>query len=86
MNIDVNDEWRTFINEQMNLGNYASQGDVIVAALSLMQKSETPSKAYVAWLNQEIDRGLSDVHEGRVTEGAESYQNMQGRMNDYNNA
>jgi antitoxin ParD1/3/4 len=56
-----------FIREQLATGRFQSESDVIRAALRLLEEQAYSKEATIAWLKQEIDKGLSSRPSEPVT-------------------
>jgi len=56
-----------FVRQQLATGRFQSESDVIRAALRLLEEQSVSHEASVAWLKQELDKGLSSRPSEPVT-------------------
>ncbi len=59
INVPLSPHFEQFVREQLATGNFESEGEVIRAALGLLEEQHLSWEATSAWLKQELDKGLS---------------------------
>jgi antitoxin ParD1/3/4 len=63
MNVSLTRELENFVQSKVGSGSFGDTSAVVSSALSLMQQRDQQQ----AWLEEELDRGLNDAKEGRLT-------------------
>jgi putative addiction module CopG family antidote len=69
-----------FIQKQLATGRFQSEGDVIRAALELLEEESYSREASIAWLKQEIDRGVNSRPSEPITK--EYWARLRAYLND----
>jgi len=67
MNISLTKELEEMVHEQVRGGQYQSASEVIREALRLFHERQLLRQIRLEELRKEIDKGLKDVEEGRVS-------------------
>lgn len=67
MKIDLSPEMERYVEEQLASGRYASADELIAEALILLRSAERELAASQDDLRSEVDAGLRDIEEGRVS-------------------
>jgi antitoxin ParD1/3/4 len=68
-----------FVREQLTAGRFQSESEVIRAALRLLEEQSLTEEASIAWLKQELDKGLSSRPSEPVTQ--EFWHDLRVRLN-----
>jgi len=58
INVPLTPHLEQFVREQLAAGRFQSEGDVVSAALRLLEEESLSKEASIAWLKQELDKGL----------------------------
>ena len=66
--ITINAEHEKFIDESVAAGSFLTKSEVVATALEILKARETVRRERRAALKREIDKGLADIENGRVTE------------------
>lgn len=66
-NVNLTSELDTFVKSQVESGDFNNASEVHRAALSAMRKNEEERKLRLDRLRSEIQKGISDVENGRAT-------------------
>ena len=75
MNVSLTPSLETYINAKIESGLYASASEVIRAALRRMIEVDIENN-----ILQGIERGLSDLQAGRVTESKACFEAIRTRL------
>jgi antitoxin ParD1/3/4 len=65
MNVNLGETLEQFVADLLKTGHYQSQSEVLREGLRLLKEREELRAARLAQLRGEIDKGLSDVENGR---------------------
>ena len=76
MDISLNADYEKFIKEQMAAGLYNSVNEIVNEALSLLVYKKSISEERIKQFNAEIAKGLDDVKNGKVLDGAVVFERL----------
>lgn len=82
MNISLTPELERMVQEKVQGGLYTSASEVIRESLRLMHMYESLKKQRIMQLNQAIDAGLEDLHQGKHIDGEVSRKKMRKKINE----
>lgn len=69
MNISLTTEQQEFIRETLNSGRYASESEVVAAALRLLEEREKLYQEKLAELQEKITAGIESLDRGEGIDG-----------------
>ena len=77
-NVNLTSELDTFVKSQVKSGDFNNASEVHRAALSAMRKNEEERNLRLDRLRSEIQKGISDVENGRATviENSDDLKNL----------
>ena len=80
MNISLTPKLEEFVQAKVEAGFYTSASEVIRESLRLLQVHEELQRQRIVELNQAIDIGMKQLHDGASVNGKTSYEKMQRKM------
>ena len=60
-------QFEGFVRDKVNTGSYASEAEVVGAALGLLQKQDGEYERQLEWLRDAIDVGVAQARAGKLT-------------------
>ncbi len=69
MNISLTPELEKMLQDKVASGLYNSASEVVREALRLLFQLDELKKHSITELNEEIEKGLSDIEAGRISDG-----------------
>ncbi|MBO6087648.1 type II toxin-antitoxin system ParD family antitoxin [bacterium] len=76
MDISLSNDFDLFIKEQMSTGLYKSVNEIIQEALTLFKLRKSISQERIDAFNDEIQKGLDDINNGRYSDGDEFFKEL----------
>ena len=82
MNVSLRPELERFVQERVASGRYRSAGEVLEAALSLLQEREEHEReqeAKLAALRADIEEGIASLERGEGVDGEEFFAKLRAQ-------
>ncbi len=80
MNISLTPTQQEFIRATVNRGRYASEGEVVAAALQLLEDREKRYQEKLAELQEKITVGIESLDRGEGFEGETALLNLREKI------
>jgi antitoxin ParD1/3/4 len=85
MEIPLTPKLEQFVKKQVNSGHYASEADVVLAAVQFLEEREMVYQGRFDELRREIMIGYEAAERGEVLDGEVVFENLRTKLNQRRN-